>query len=360
MKSKRIAALVTTGVLTLTTALGLYSWWNTNLFGDDSFCNGKLTPSDLASALDTQGRISSVSSSGTTGLPEFRCTVERTSKFLGAEPMKVDVHTAVYAPDFAFQTRTWKSPATLSYLSGNVTGAVSADRGWVMLPTSCRDKAGFLGLGRRRLPAEHEVTVVEARLERGTAEPSKLADLLVKAAARVTESAGCSLGAGDTRPTLQGPGEEKQLDTASACGMQGFAVPADALIDGEVTPGAERVSGTASASWTCDLRFSGSAEAEVSFSTTSDPSIVNDVLRRTPGWKDLPQGQGEIDGYSRAILKCSGKDVYFGMRQDDTYTSVLLDEGKGRWTAVSQAMFQSFLDAAGKQYGCPAVKVPRS
>ncbi|MFI2227523.1 hypothetical protein [Streptomyces fradiae] len=342
-RRKGVIALVTAVAVAAASLLGLWTWWNTNLFADEAYCGDKLTWAELDSVLGTKGRISSVVKQGEEGSPQFLCEVERTSKFAGAEPMEIEVRTAVHEPDFPFQTRVWRNPGSMTYFSGETTGAVSESRGWVMLPQPCQEHVGYL---------------VQAEMSKGKTEHTELAKMLVQAAQRVAVDAGCASDAVAPAFELGERSDASETHVRSACAIKGFAIPRNALIDGKAEPGKEMVS-TSTRTWACDLSFAGTGKSEVSFSVSSDPRIVNDRLRTEAGFSDLPESKGRIDGYRRAILQCGEQSVYFGMRPNDAYSELLLErERREQYGPTMRGLFQSFLDAAGKQHGCPAVTVP--
>ncbi|WP_236245609.1 hypothetical protein [Streptomyces sp. CC210A] len=358
MQGKRGLALTAiAGALALATVLGAFTWWNTNVFGDEELCGGKLRQSELDSVLDTRGRISSTSAAGGDGIPEFRCSVQRTSRFMGAQPMEISVNTAVHEPDFPFQSRVWRGPAAMTYFTAGVPGAVSEDRGWVALPRTCQGKAGFIAVGSRRLPDADEVTVVEAVMNRGKADRAVLAQLLLQAAGRVAADAGCASNDMKAAAELGKAPSTSTTDPRAVCGVAGFALPSGAVDESEARVDRETVA-AGDQTWACDLHLAGSAEGQISFSTSSDAHIVEGPMNAAEGFEPLPEGKGRIDGYNRAVLNCRSGKVYFGMRQDDAYKSLLLQQDGERYTKTSQAQFQSFLDSAGARHGCPSVAVP--
>ncbi|MEW9513297.1 hypothetical protein [Streptomyces bacillaris] len=346
---KRNAGVAVAGVAVMAACAGLFSWWNTNLFGETEFCDGAVNSADMGSVLGTQGRLSTVWSTGSK-LPEVACGVKRESKFLGAEPMEVTLTTAVHKPDFQFQTHVWKNPSAMSYFSKGSTGAVSDERGWVLLPDSCRDKIGTVYPARRQLPETGEVTVVEAVMNQGTADRAALAKMLVRAAQRIADDAGCGAGASTEAPEIQNPSGLSTTDAAAVCRLPGFKLPQNALVKGEATAGKEQTTGSMPGTWSCGLELSGSAGAKVWFSAAPGAHVVDEALLHDDGFKEIPGSEAKVD-WSRnaAVLTCDSKNVYFSMRWSDEYYD--LDPADG----VARAMLQSFVDAAGKQYRCPSV-----
>ncbi|MET9809871.1 hypothetical protein [Streptomyces halstedii] len=147
----RGAAIASVVVVALAAVASSYLWWNTNLLGADSFCGGRMESGELEAALGSTGRVSEVRADGDPRRPAFSCTVERTSRFVGGGDRRVTVRTHTEEGAFPFTTHVWKNPASRSYFTGGVTGAVSEDfGGYVVLPGSCRDKVhGRTPAGRR-------------------------------------------------------------------------------------------------------------------------------------------------------------------------------------------------------------------
>ncbi|MFE7478912.1 hypothetical protein [Streptomyces sp. NPDC057552] len=347
----RIAGITVAGVAVLVAGAGLFSWWNTNLLGEAEFCDGVVNSADMGSVLGTQGRLSTVWSTGSK-VPEVACGVKRASKFLGSEPMEVTLTTAVYKPDFQFQTHVWKNPSTMSYLSKGGTGAVSDERGWVLLPDSCRDKVGTIYPARRQLPESDEVTVVEAVMNQGTTDRAALARMLVKAAQRIADDAGCGTGISPEASEIQNPSGLSTTDADAVCQLPGFRIPQDALVRGEAEIGKEQTTGSIPGTWSCGLGFSGKAGAKIWFSAAPGAHVADETLLNGDGFKDIPGAEGKVDWYRNAVvLKCDTKNVYFSMRWSDEYYEIDPAEG------ISRPMLQSFVDAAGKQYQCPSVKL---
>ncbi|MFQ6855801.1 hypothetical protein AAIB46_33730 [Streptomyces sp. 35M1] len=348
---KKSAGITVAGVAVLASCVGLFSWWNTNLLGEAEFCEDVVNSADMDSVLRTQGRISTVWSTGSE-LPEVACRVERTSKFLGAEPMEFTLTTAVHKPDFQFQTHVWKDPSAMSYFSKGSAGAVSDERGWVLLPDSCRDKVGTIYPARRQLPDSDEVTVVEAVMNQGTTDRASLARTLVRAAQRIADDAGCGTGDSPEDPDLQNPSGLSTTDRDSVCQLPGFKIPQAALIKDKAMIGREQTTGSIKGTWSCGLELSGNSGAKFWFSAVSAQHVVDEKLLNDVGFKDLSGGEGKIDWTRKAVvLKCDSKNVYFSIRWNDEYYN--LDPAEG----ASLAMLQSFVDSAGKQHQCPSVRL---
>ncbi|GGQ33724.1 hypothetical protein GCM10010215_67090 [Streptomyces virginiae] len=352
VSSKRNRLLSAAGISALAVFSGLFFWWNTNLLGDDEFCDGAVTSEELASVLDTKGRLSTTSSVGDSK-PGFSCSVQRTSKFLGASPMEIQMRTAAQEPDFQFQTHVWKNPSAMSFFSNGSTGAVSDERGWVLLPETCQGKVATFSPSGSSSQTAADVRTVEAIVKQGTANRAELAKTLVKAAQRIAEEAGCAADGANEEPRLQAVSEAPTAPGA-ACGLAGFTLPPAALLKEEATVGKEQVSGSIPGTWACGMQLAGNAKGVIWFAASSDARIVDPILRKDT-LKDLPGGVGVTDrDLNAAALKCGDKMVYFGMRWSDEYRSAVSDRG----ISVSHEMFQSFVDSAGKQYQCGVVQLP--
>ncbi|NEB40684.1 hypothetical protein [Streptomyces sp. SID14515] len=356
MKNKKAIAAVASGT-GLSVLAGLFLWWDTNVFAATELCAGKLTGEQAESLLDTRGRISDVTE-GISDDVSFRCTVSRTSRITGAEELEMVMNTAVYTPDFPFSTYTWDNSSSRSFLSGEVTGAVSGSRGWVMLPEKCGYKVrGVLERGVKLAPAPDNAQVVQVELKKGTVDPQKLTRVLVDAAQKVAAAAGCSNDTPLQTPKVQAPTSPEAITADSLCGIPGFHLPDSAVAKGDAKLEVQRTSGAPADSWACDLyRSGGQDEPRLSFGSSFDPNIVNERLRSSAGFEDLADGTGVVDGNSRAILKCGGKDLYLGVHWDDRYLRALYRSDPS--DSASRDVFQSFFDAAGKQHGCPSVKLP--
>ncbi|MER7520859.1 hypothetical protein [Streptomyces sp. NPDC126499] len=344
----------TGGITALLTMAALFVHWNTNFLGEQEFCDGIVSSTEMSSVLDGAGRISTVSSLGKV-TPAFACRVERTSRFLGKESTEIHISTGVHEPDFPFQTRVWKDPSAMSFFSNGTTGAVSGERGWVLLPEVCWTKVGTTQLAQV-LPRSGEVTTLDAVIENGTVDRQALAKMLAAAAHRIAERAGCGVGGPVETPRLQ-PVKTAPTTAGAVCGLPGFTLPRKALIDGEATLGTEQTSGRASDTWACGMHLSGSAQAVIWFSTTSDPRLVGPALLGDKNFRDIADGAGKVNrSRSTAALTCGAEKVFFSMRWSDEYSDATRDDV----IQVSRAMFQGFIDSAGKRHGCPAVKLASS
>ncbi|WP_284577103.1 hypothetical protein [Streptomyces sp. 2P-4] len=355
MKNKKVMAAVA-GCAGLSVLSGLFLWSDTNVFAATDLCAGKVAGEWAASVLDTRGRVSDAPE-GPGGDASFRCTVARGGVITGGEELEMVVNTAVYTPDFPFRSPAWENASSMSFLTEGVTGAVSGSRGWVLLPEKCRDKVNTVVQGGGKLlPVPNKVPVVQAELKKGVVDPQKLTGLLVDTAQKVAAAAGCSTGAPPQAPKVRQPTDPEAITADSVCRIPGLRLPDSAVGKAGAKLEEQRTSGTPAGSWACDLYQSGGqAEAQLSFGSSLDPNIVNEQLRTSTGFSALPGATGVVDGTSRAVLACGGKDLFLGVRWNPSYLKQLnLSDPSD---AAAGDVFQSFLDAAGKQHGCPSVKV---
>ncbi|WP_432071604.1 hypothetical protein [Streptomyces wuyuanensis] len=190
---KKRSAIIAAGALVVIAALAsLHCWWNTNVLGAEAFCDGRLNSGDVQEALDSPGRVSEMLVRVESGRPEFECSVERTSRFVGGEDQQLSLTTAGEHGAFPFTTAVWKNPAARSYFKNGVTGAVSEAGGYIVLPKACWDKVGDLQGNRVVRPGQEAVATVEATVKQGSADRTGLARLLTRTARKVAEEAGCS------------------------------------------------------------------------------------------------------------------------------------------------------------------------
>ncbi|MDT9693428.1 hypothetical protein Q5762_34910 [Streptomyces sp. P9(2023)] len=351
--SSRHRWIALTGFAALSAAAGLFLLWNTNVLGEETFCDDIVSPTEMSSVLDSAGRISEVRSLGKP-VTALSCRTERTSRFLGKESMEFEISTEVHEPDFQFQTHTWKNPSDMSFFSNGSTGAVSDQRGWVLLPEACRGKVGMATPGGRQMPEVDEVVTVDAVIKGGATDRSALARMLVAAAHRIAAQAGCVTSGQAEEPQLQAR-KTAPTDAAAVCGLPGFTLPRQALIEGEAALNTERISGSMPGTWSCGLDLSGNAEGTIWFSASSDPRIVSSTLLNDDRFRDLPGGAGKVDTLRNAhALICGDKTVYFTMRWSDEYWGAVNEPS----AALSHEMLQSFIDSARTNYACPAVPLP--
>ncbi|MFE4799215.1 hypothetical protein ACFRFL_30145 [Streptomyces sp. NPDC056708] len=344
--------------LVVVAALGSsYCWWNTNLFGADSFCGGRMGSGEVQAALDSTGRVSQVYAQVDPKRAEFECTVERTSRFVGGEDQQVTVETDIEKGAFPFTTYVWKNPAARSYFTGGVTGAVSQDGGYVVLPKSCWDKGGALqGKGIVRFE-DGAVATVEAKVKKGAADPAGLARLLTRSARQVAEKAGCSTPALSAAPDLVAPSASRTTDVQNVCGVQGFALPKEAVVVSRAEPDREQVNNGSADTWACDLHLAGSAKAAVSFAVTSDKNFVEVAKKDMYDLENLPGDKG-VARIDEAVLHCGSGDVHFAAKWNTAYEEALHDSTNHDGLAymrVEKATFQNFLDATAAAHSCPRV-----
>ncbi|WP_162793893.1 hypothetical protein [Streptomyces paludis] len=338
---KKVVAIFLAGSVAATA--GMFLWSDTNILGKSDFCDGQVSLPDLESTLDTRGRISAVNPPS--------CTIERTSRFSGSTDARISFATSLDYPDFQFQTNVWKEPSTMSYFSGEISGAVSDTRGWIILPNSCWDTS------EPATPTRERVRTVQVKMEEGTSGREDLARILLHFAQNKSSAAGCPDIKLTDAPQLSHPeSSDSDTDSDNACGIEGFKLPGSVFVNNKAKPGSEQYGDRNSKSWACDLHFRGPGELKTSFAVSTDPNIVENV-KNMDSLSDLPKKVGRIhDG--RMVLNCAGVDVYFGMRFYPEYSRILLDQDKKSYAEAHRALFQSYIDSAGKQYSCPTVVIP--
>lgn len=331
-----------------------YCSWNTNLLGEESFCGGRMESGEVQAALDSTGRVSQVDASVDAQRPTFSCTVERTSRFVGDEEQRVTVRTSFKEGAFPFTTHVWKTPASRSYFTGGVTGAVSQDfGGYVVLPEACWGKLR----GER---GDGVMAIVEAEVEKGAVDADGLARLLTRSARQVAEKAGCGTAALSAVPDLAAPSTPGKTDVGNVCGVRGFTLPKEAVVASRAEPGQEQVNEGGADTWACDLHLAGSAKGVVSFSATSDKNFVETATKaKYSGFKALPGDKG-VAALGQAVLHCGDGDVYFAANWNTAYDGALADSVPGEvpYTEARKSTFQNFLDATAADHSCPRVTIP--
>ncbi|MFG2540336.1 hypothetical protein ACGFU4_34380 [Streptomyces sp. NPDC048511] len=330
-----------------------YCSWNTNLLGAESFCGGRMESGEVQAALDSTGRVSQVDASVDAQRPTFSCTVERTSRFVGGEEQRVTVRTSFKEGAFPFTTHVWKTPASRSYFTGGVTGAVSQDfGGYVVLPEACWGKLR----GER---GEGVMAIVEAEVEKGAVDADGLARLLTRSARQVAEKAGCGTAALSAVPDLAAPSAPGKTDVGNVCGVRGFTLPKEAVVASRAESGQEQVNEGGADTWACDLHLAGSAKGVVSFSATSDKNFV-EAAKNARRDSDTTRGDSGFVGREEAVLHCADGDVLFAMKGNVEYDGALRDNGIRGLANVEahKATFQNFLDATAADHSCPRVTIP--
>ncbi|MFD4020078.1 hypothetical protein [Streptomyces sindenensis] len=358
IRHKKTTLFTSIALLLVASLTSLHCWWNTNAWGDDAVCEGILSSSDVQAALDVPGRVSQTSSQTATGRSEFNCVVERSSRFIGQGNLRMTMKTGTAEGAFPFTTAVWKDPAARSYFA---QGAVSDTDGYVILPKSCWDKVGNIQGSRTIAPGPDTVAIVEASVEGGSAHRRSLARLLTHTAQKVAKAAGCSDGEFGDPATLFAPDVPRTAAPHSLCGLKGFSLPKAALAEGVAEPGQEQLNETPH-TWACDVDLDGTDDAQVSFSATTDNTILDAALRKGKTFKKLPEASGTAVGANEAVLQCAEGKVYFAANWSSEYEGVLLGQTRHRqpsYSEVRRATFQNFLDAAAASRNCPQFTMPR-
>ncbi|MFF4366346.1 hypothetical protein [Streptomyces sp. NPDC001594] len=337
--SRRTTRAGLAALLALAGCAGLLIWWNTDVMGQDRFCDDALTSSELSPVLDGPGRLTRKNGHEESDPYGFSCTVRRTSKFLGAAEPEMKAELSFEPADFALGSRLWRDPSASSYFVGGPTGAVSETQAWVLLPAGCEAKTPP-GVQRANVP------VLEMNLTHGRAAREDLAQAAVSAARHVAKGLGCAgSGALKAPVRLQGPsgaGEPRPTDPANACGMAGFRLPEAALLRGRAEPGTERVTGSDSRTRVCELTLKGPGAPRLTLAVSEDPLLTQGVRRDETA---TPQN-------NRTVTACAAGDLYVAMSYDDTYRDLLLDAGATAHEQARTALFRAFFDTVAKDRGC--------
>lgn len=326
---QKIAAPLLAAVVLL--AAGAHLWLNTNLFGRDEVCGGLVSTGSAQTVLGS-GRVSD--RNGLDDRPgerlDFTCTVESTSFLTGSDTERLNISVSRERGDFPFTDNgRWPSPARMSFVSGETTGAVGADHGWVLLPGSCSTADG---------PA-----VVEGYAPQGS-DRVALIRILTEVAGKAAERASCaaerSLVAPDTVPA---PPKPRQVGDDAVCGLTGLVFPGrpedrDAAM--------ERVQDGTGPTWSCEV------EEHAVYSVTREPRLVAGITA-SPGFSGQPRVAGrKVSGFDdrHVVADCGGVPTYFSLELGQEYTSAAGAPGTPRL----QALFTNFVDVAGKRFGCSA------
>lgn len=324
---KIIAPVLAVAVL----AVGAHLWLNTNLFGGNDVCGGLVSTDSADAVFSKSGRISD--RDGLDDRPSdrlaFTCTVESSSFLLGSDTEHLRISGSRERGDFPFTDNgRWPSPATMSFFSGGVTGAVGSDHGWVLLPDACTTADG---------PA-----IVEGYAPEGS-DPVKFTRLLTEVANSAAERADCAGEQPLTAPdTLAAAPEARQVKDGVVCGLTGLAFPGP---EGQ-TKVREMVQDQTSPTWSCEVA------GHATYAVTQESHIVGGI-RSSPGYKEQPRVAGhQVSGFDtrHVVADCAGTPTYFSMELGQDYTSAIGESGTPR----TKDLFENFVDVAGKRFGCNA------
>ncbi|WP_415949920.1 hypothetical protein [Streptomyces sp. KLOTTS4A1] len=322
---------------------GLYGWWNTDVFGQGSFCNEAIASDEISGVLDGQGRLSAATQYESKDPYGFRCTVQRTSKFVGGAQPSVGIDLTSDSVSAPFGSRLWKNPSALSYLKGdNAAGGASTTRAWLLLPSSCWEKFSS---------RQGAVPTVTVALRHGQATEGQLMGLAFSAAGHIAKSVGCPAPPRPdsiefAAPSPANPSRQpKRTEADEVCGLKGFTLPRDALINAQLAPGTERATSTGARTWACDLDLEGPGGPQLGFALSQNPDVVAGVRRDTsPGGRYLK------------VLKCEEGAMFVTTTANDAYDDVALDAWEGtkgdKFGEVRAQLLESFADAAAADRGC--------
>ncbi|MER6613560.1 hypothetical protein [Streptomyces xantholiticus] len=325
---KVIAPVLATGVLAVGAHLGL----NTNLFGGDEVCGGLVSTDAAAAVFPSSGRVSD--REGLDSRPgdrlAFTCTVESSSFLPGSDTEHLRISGTRERGDFPFtDDGRWPSPAKVSFFSGGGTGAVGDDHGWVLLPGTCTTAADG--------PA-----IIEGYAPEGS-DPATLARLLTAVANNAAERVGCG-GNGALVPpgALATPPEPQRPEKGVVCGLAGLAFP------GPNGQGAaqETVQDAPGPTWACDV------PGYAIYAVTQEPRII-EAIRSSPGYEEQPRLVGrQVSGFDphHVVADCAGTPTYFSLELGQKYHDAVGAPGTPR----IQELFDTFVEAVGKRFGCSA------
>ncbi|MEZ7007689.1 hypothetical protein [Streptomyces sp. AD55] len=309
-------------------AVGVHLWADTHLFGDDELCGG-LVPADAAgAALPGSGRLSD---RGLDGSPDdeaaFTCVVESSSLLPWAKDGHLRISVGRERGDFPLTSGSPSGPASVSFFSGGVTGAVRDGHGWVLLPEECTTVDG---------PA-----VAEAHAPKD-ADAAAFARLLTEVAAKAAERAGC---AGKTPPAAPGtldaaPGP-RPVREGSVCGLDGLPFPGT---PDQARTAEETVQDTDGPLWACEVT------GQATFAVTQEPRLLAGILA-SPGLREQPDVAGlRVSGFdaNHVVAECGGTPTYFSLETHPGYTTAFGKPG----TPKSGDLRTDFVRLAGERFGC--------
>ncbi|NML48803.1 hypothetical protein HHL19_00240 [Streptomyces sp. R302] len=345
VKRMRIWKVIASCVVAALFAGGVHLYFNTNAFGEGSFCGGALSADSAATAFARPGRLSEREGPRATGSGEldFDCIVE-SSSMLPSRDEQLHVQGTSEAAEFPFTEGRWPKPEEMAFFSQGATGAVSGDHGWVMLPESCWDG---------------EPRIVEGRMPGGVDNPLALSRILVEAANRSVRAAGCAQS-DQSAPTELAPiPKERKTDKARQCGVDGFLYRGP---DTDVSEVAHEP-GAGSGTWACTVRLKNRSAPSVersgylTYSVTRDPLIIAGIKKSAdystsspiPGWPVTG-----VDG-RHIVANCGGTQTYFAMALGSQYLKTMESAGRVK----DHVLFRDFVESVGKQFGCTGVAPAR-
>ncbi|MFJ8000470.1 hypothetical protein ACIQ7D_25605 [Streptomyces sp. NPDC096310] len=224
----------------LALAGGLFLIFNSNTFGPEKVCHGRLSADDVQRAFPGTGRLTSEDAGQDQG-----CTVERTAVGPGAGDVRFSLEVSSENAAFPFERGTWAMSAGDDIVAGALPGSANERGGWLLLPSSCTALADSAAPGDR--------TVVRARMWSGTAEPAALARLLATAAASWTAESDCDARAAGAPGDVRAASAASTTDSDEVCSLPGFRLGKVTGPKGQSVQ--ERTSGDLDSAWFCDLSF---------------------------------------------------------------------------------------------------------
>ncbi|RCG13686.1 hypothetical protein DQ392_31645 [Streptomyces reniochalinae] len=317
-------------------------WANTDAFGKDSFCRGALGSKEVNSVLSGPGRLSDTVAEDEDPYG-FPCEVERTQRIGNAPRTVLSTELVLQPADFALTSRNvWGNHASYSYFVGERAGAVSHERGWLLLPQKC---LGTVPDSVRGDPLWH----VQVDVENARSGKSELAAVLLRIAEHVTKQLGCDTTERwrSVPSELTGPADEEVRPTfEDLCGTRGFKPP-DAVEGVRLaTPTKERYTASGSTTGACELSFPGKGDRRLTFTRSADPTLVH-------GASLSGVGRDAFKATDRLLVPCGKQEVYAHVHSSDAYGAVLEEQtSPQKEAAVMHAWLRSYAKAVSSAHRC--------
>ncbi|GAB3956002.1 hypothetical protein [Streptomyces sparsus] len=317
----RIAAVAAASVLA---AAFLHASTNTNLLGDDRFCDGLLSADDVRTAFGGPGRFT-----GEQQGPSH-CRIERSNLGFGDDGAVMSLSVVAERKRFPLSPSQWEAGADVRMTSGGEGIGVRKDGGWAVLPVECELD------DQPEAEKNDNRPVLKASVREGSADPLGLARLLATMRTSWTEQAECAPTGTEREPaTLQPATGKQRTDPSRVCSLPGFTIAASGR---EPVATQEQTSGSIGSDWFCDVTLKDS-----NAHTAEDDHYVRFAAVRTP---ELVAGRDDND----PEVKCEGKPIHLIV---DTI-NYPVDEAESAEQGVVEevALFQRFVDAVAEQQGC--------
>ncbi|WP_245600728.1 hypothetical protein [Streptomyces sulphureus] len=343
-RTRRPVVMILGGVVALALLAGaIWAWANTDVFGKETFCGKVLEAGEVDSILSGSGRLSDNSTEHDEPYG-FTCEVERAQKIGGGPPAVLSTELALQPADFALSSRrVWDGHASYSYFTGERAGAVSHERGWLLLPQEC---LGTVPNSVRGDP----LWSVQVEVENARPGKSDLAAVLLRIANHVTTKMGCdTTDRWRSAPIdLREPtGAETRPDDAQLCGNS-LTAPG-ALPEGRLSsPERERYTATGSTTGACELAFPGREDRRLTFTWSADSMLVH-------GASLEGVGRNTSKATDRVLVPCGDEEIYAHVHSSDAYGAALEDATSTQSEAtVMRGWLRSYAKALASEHGCPS------